>query len=520
MPNIFDGLRKISDEDLIQQIALLETMNMTNISKPIAQKAKKKTISIINFFGNKLGKNHMIEEPEVKEIWTLIDEKKDELKNCTRPELDEKLLNVLIERFKNDIEDPTEDEISVEIIEEVAKLFKLYKNLTPGQKADNIYLKYCEKLKGKAKEYLNEHQLMELKETTESIEDILLNMDEEQRKNFEQSVDVEKISLLNAWKKVNRQLFARLIWLSVKAYGGSFTPKEEILPSFMKNKKDVEIIKKEEDLKESQEILLNLKNKIELCKEKIESIENSLQEKNRLLNNAIKNKSQAEEDIINVEKMNDKLEEVKKSQEDKLKELKEQVENATLQELESLMEEFKKVKFDSIDINNKISDINMDITYKNELIKDAILEIASNEKTIKDIGSEFQQFKMEANNLLKAYNEKKEEVHKKEEEKRNEIFERWSKFFDKFTFEFKKLNHVVNFTIEELLHVEECLYELHFTKNPIALSMGLINDKGNKKEEYEYIDVSFSDKFEVEIQYKVSDNEEKNVHIVEITTEF
>ena len=520
MPNIFDGLKKISDEDLIQQIALLETMNMTNISKPIAQKAKKKTISIINFFGSKLGKNHIIEEPEVKEIWTLIDEKKDELKNCTRPELDEKLLNVLMERFNNDIEDPTEDEISVKIIEEVAKLYKIYKNLTPGQKADNIYLKYCEKLKGKAKEYLNEHQLIELKETTESIEDILLNMDEEQRKNFEQSVDVEKLSLLNAWKKVNRQLFARLIWLSVKAYGGSFTPKEEILPSFMENKKDVEIIKKEEDLKESQEILLKLKNKIKLCKEKIESIENSLQEKNRLLNNAIKNKSQAEENIINVEKMNGKLEEVKKSQEDKLKELKEQIENATLQELESLMEEFKKVKFDSIDINNKISDINMDITYKNELIKDATLEIASNEKTIKDISSEFQQFKIEANDLLKAYNEKKEEVHKKEEEKRNEIFERWSKFFDKFTFEFKDLNHVVNFTIEELLHVEECLYELHFTKDPIALSMGLINDKGNKKEEYEYMDVSFSDKFEVEIQYKVLDNEEKNVQIVEITTEF
>jgi len=520
MPNIFDGLKKISDEDLIQQIALLETMNMTNISKPIAQKAKKKTISIINFFGSKLGKNHIIEEPEVKEIWTLIDEKKDELKNCTRPELDEKLLNVLMERFNNDIEDPTEDEISVKIIEEVAKLYKIYKNLTPGQKADNIYLKYCEKLKGKAKEYLNEHQLIELKETTESIEDILLNMDEEQRKNFEQSVDVEKLSLLNAWKKVNRQLFARLIWLSVKAYGGSFTPKEEILPSFMENKKDVEIIKKEEDLKESQEILLKLKNKIKLCKEKIESIENSLQEKNRLLNNAIKNKSQAEENIINVEKMNGKLEEVKKSQEDKLKELKEQIENATLQELESLMEEFKKVKFDSIDINNKISDINMDITYKNELIKDATLEIASNEKTIKDISSEFQQFKIEANDLLKAYNEKKEEVHKKEEEKRNEIFERWSKFFDKFTFEFKDLNHVVNFTIEELLHVEECLYELHFTKDPIALSMGLINDKGNKKEEYEYMDVSFLDKFEVEIQYKVLENEEKNVHIVEITTEF
>ncbi|NSA22874.1 hypothetical protein [Clostridium beijerinckii] len=44
MPNIFDGLRKISDNDIIEQIALLETMNVTNISKPIIQKAKKKEL--------------------------------------------------------------------------------------------------------------------------------------------------------------------------------------------------------------------------------------------------------------------------------------------------------------------------------------------------------------------------------------------------------------------------------------------------------------------------------------------
>ena len=55
MPNIFDGLRQISDNNIIEQIALLETMNITNISKPILQKAKKKTISIINFLGCKLG---------------------------------------------------------------------------------------------------------------------------------------------------------------------------------------------------------------------------------------------------------------------------------------------------------------------------------------------------------------------------------------------------------------------------------------------------------------------------------
>ena len=98
MPNIFDGLRQISDNNMIEQIALLETMNITNISKPVIQKAKKKTISIINFIGSKFGKNNMIEEPEVKEIWTLIDEKKEELLDCTREQLEERLFEVLREK--------------------------------------------------------------------------------------------------------------------------------------------------------------------------------------------------------------------------------------------------------------------------------------------------------------------------------------------------------------------------------------------------------------------------------------
>lgn len=519
MPNIFDGLKKISDDDIIEQIALLETMNVSNISRPIIQKAKKKTISIINFLGSKIGQNHMIEEPEVKEIWTLIDEKEEQLKTCTRSELDERLLNVLMEKCRNDIKDPTEDEISREVIEEAAKLYKLYENSTPGQKADNIYLKYCEKLKGKAEAYLKGQTLLELKETTESIEDILKNMNKEQKKDFEQSVDIEKLTLLNAWRKVDRQLFIRIVWLSVKAYDGSFTPKEEMLPSFIKDEKQVEIIKQDEDLKKSQEELLELKNQLELYEEKINLTENSLQEKSVLLNSAIEDKKQAEEDTINLVKMNVKLEEVKKSQEDKLKELKGQIESALLDELDSLMEEFKKVKFDAIDINDKISDINRKIAYKDEVIKDTTLKISSEEKNIKNIGSEFQHVKVEAENLIKVYNQKKEEVHKKEEEKRTEIFKRWSKFFNKFTFEFIDLSKVVNFTREEVLRVEECLYELHFTKDPMALSMGLLEDK-EKKEEYQYIDISFPNKFQFEIQYKVLDNEEKNVHIVEITTEF
>ena len=522
MPNIFDGLRKISDKDMIEQIALIETMNISNISKPIVQKAKKKTISIINFIGSKIGRNRMIEEPEVKEIWSLIDENKDELKNFTRANLDKRLLDILLEKSKSDMKNLTEDALSIEIIEEGAKLYKIYNNLTPAQKADKIYFKYCEKLEGKAKEYLNDQPFIDLQETTEDIEEILNNMDDQQKKEFAQSVEVEKMTFLNIWKKVDRQHYARLVWLSVKAYEGRFTPKEEILPSFVDNENQAKVIKIDEDLKASQEELKELKNKIELCKDKINSIENNLQKENRLLNNAIRDKNQAEEDVIKLGKMYVKLEVVKKSQEDELEEIKEHMKNAELEKLDLLMEEFKKVKFDSIDINNKISDINIEGTYKSQLIEDNTLIISNKEKIIIEIGNEFKQIKIDAEKLVEYYNEKGKEVYKKEESKRHEIFERWSRFFNKFTFEYKELGAVVNFSRKELLHIEECLYELHFTKDPMGISMGLIESNGSKKEkdEFQYIDASFSDKFEVEIHYKVLNNEEKNIRIVGITTEF
>ena len=54
------------------------------------------------------------------------------------------------------------------------------------------------------------------------------------------------------------------------------------------------------------------------------------------------------------------------------------------------------------------------------------------------------------------------------------------------------------------------------------LSMGVIESKSNKKkkEDYEYIDVSFLDDFKIEIQFKVLENGEKTIHIDEIAPEF
>lgn len=523
MPNIFDGLKRISDDEMIEQLALLETMNITNISKPVIQKAKKKTISIINFLGNKLGKGSVLQEPEVKEIWTLIEEKKEELRGCNREELDERLNKVLLEKTKNDTDNPTEDLISMEVIDGAFKLYKTNQYLTPSQKADYIYIKYHEKLSGKAKEYINEMPFVDLQETTQDIEEIINNMDDKQKKEFVQSIEVEKFTLLNVWKKIDRQHFARLVWMAVKAHGGRFTPKEELLPSFVENEKEVEIEQKNAELKKSKRELFELKNKMESCKNKLTTIESNLKKENIVLNNAIRSRKQAEEDLIDLGKIDNKLETVKKNNEEQLNQIKDQMEKAAvLEEYDVLMEEYKKAKFDSIDINNKLSDIVLEGTFKRELIEDNIKTIGTKEESIKKIADEFQQLKNDTSVLIEEYNEKQKEVHTMEEIKRNEIFERWSKFFIKFIFEFKALNNVVDFSTKELLHIEECLYEIHGSKDPEALSIGLIEGRNskNEKEDYHYIDVSYPDKFQIEIHYRVLKNEEKNVQIVGITTEF
>lgn len=53
------------------------------------------------------------------------------------------------------------------------------------------------------------------------------------------------------------------------------------------------------------------------------------------------------------------------------------------------MEEFKEVKFNIVDINNKFLDIDIEILYKNELIKKYIKLILNKERNIREISIEF-----------------------------------------------------------------------------------------------------------------------------------
>ena len=507
MPNIFDGINKLSDNELIEQIALLETINMYNLSKPIAQKAIKKAVNIINFLGNKIGKDPNIKEPEVKEVWTLLEEKTNELKEHTREELNERLKDILIEKSKNKADEPSEDEISVHVIEEAAKLYKINDNLTPAKKADIIYLNYSKK---NDENDLKEGHVQEVEyvildeENNQSLECVEEN-------GFKKVLEIDKISILNSMKNLDKDMLAKIVWISVKNYGKLFTPRNEDMPSYVNNEEKEAIIKKDEAFKNLKDNLLKIENEVKKCINDIEKNDNHLNKENKNLNSKIKMMKNSEKDITNLENLKNSLEEEKKLKCEKLQMFEEQRKNLSLEELNLLMEEYEKVKLEVFDITNEINNIIHEITYKNELRNNTLEEINEKEKLLKELSIEKEKLAKEKEKLQSVFLSKKEEVQQIESEKRCEIFAKWKDTFDRFIIEDTDIENIVDFSIDELIEIEKCLYELHFTDDPEALSIGLVKEG---REKYDYFETVSDEGFNFEVWYKVL--EDKKIHIIAI----
>lgn len=513
MPNIFDGINNLSDNELIEQIALLETINMYNLSKPIAQKAIKKVVNIINFLGNKIGKDPNIKEPEVKEIWTVLEEKIDELKEYTREELNERLKEILIEKSKNKADKPSEDEISIKVIEEAAKLYKINDNLTPAKKADLTYLNYSKKNDENQEKHLKGENIQEVEYVIVGEENNqYLELKEENE--FKKVIEDDKISILNSMKNLDKDMLAKIVWVAIKSYGKLFTPKNEDMPSFVSGEKKEVIIKNDESFTRLKNNLLKTENKVKKCINDIEKNEDDLNKENKNLSNNIKIVKNSEKDIIDLENLKNSLEEEKKLKCENLQIFEEQQKNLNLEELNLLMEEYEKVKLEVFDITNEINNIIHEITYKNELKNNTLIEINEKEKLIKKLSIEKEKLDKEKEKLQEIFLLKKEEVHKIKSEKRYEILSKWKDTFHRFIIEDTDIENIVDFNIDELLEIEKCLYELHFTNDPEALSIGLIKQG---KEKYDYIEVASENGGVFEIWFKVLND--KKIHIVNIRCE-
>lgn len=96
---LFDGFTKMRDDEVALIVALLETMTMENVAVNQLQKTGKGIVQfangIIGFLNNNNVNIGKLNEPDVKEIWHMVDEKYKEIQFLSRNELDNKLYKLL-----------------------------------------------------------------------------------------------------------------------------------------------------------------------------------------------------------------------------------------------------------------------------------------------------------------------------------------------------------------------------------------------------------------------------------------
>lgn len=215
MPNIFDGISKLNDADLRNQIATLEEVTMSNVFGQMGSQITNKATTAFGFVRKKIIGKETEVKPVVK-IENKINNKSIELEDLSRSELDIRIREVLKEKIKSatgrTLEDPSDDLLSVEIIDLAVKNFKKDKideNLTYSQKADVIRHRYDERMLSQMQKELNKQTEEKKRMTEEAIQRELDSMSEERKEELRKALNIKELN-----GRMVRKMFASTAGLS------------------------------------------------------------------------------------------------------------------------------------------------------------------------------------------------------------------------------------------------------------------------------------------------------------------
>lgn len=196
MANLFAGFNKATNEDIITQIALLRTMNMSNIMTPYGQKAAKGIVRTVNTVSNYFNKKQVLDEPEVKNINERLEQEVHKLKYYSREDLNKLLRTELVKRVSLTDKNCSDENLSLAIIEEASKLkdLNIDESLSPEQKADSIYRRFAERMLSKIKKELNAENTVQAQQTTAELEKNLNQLPQEKREELKKILQVDELT--------------------------------------------------------------------------------------------------------------------------------------------------------------------------------------------------------------------------------------------------------------------------------------------------------------------------------------
>lgn len=242
MPNIFDGLNKMDDEQLKYQITTLETVTMANIAYEVGQKTKKQTVIVANKVSG-IFSNKKFEEPKVAPLEDKIAVGKEMLDGLNRAELNDRIRKILLKKVNalnasgitvsNNCSD---DELSVAVIDAGSKSYskEIAQNLTPAQKADAVRHRYNEKLLEQTRKNLHKQTGKERKKTENEIQKEIESMSKKQQEELKKALGIDDLTRATVRKMLATAAgtTAAIVMLEVSGFGAYMALKTIIYAIF------------------------------------------------------------------------------------------------------------------------------------------------------------------------------------------------------------------------------------------------------------------------------------------------
>lgn len=462
MNTIFDGYRKLNDKQIINQLAILETINLSNIFMFFKNKFKESTIHTIKKLLGTEKENledentDKTEEEKVNELYELLLESRKELRKLSRKELDTKLKLLLCDKADCDIEE-SEEIISLEILNEAMKRFSLSNYLTPAQKIDSIHNIYNEKILT----YLKENSDTDLIDTNKALDltdpKFLIHIFTETIKSWD---------IIQGSKNIDREVLVESIWLSSMANKEDFTPKTEDLPSSqIKTEPDGRYLEDSTFFK-SIDTFNNYKDELEINDYRLSDLNEKMDKFEKA---SVSKKTQ----LI-------ALNEKQKNDEKKIREI--EVDLDYIDNIYDLVErEHKKNRLIQDHIKTKEQHKNDEL-----IISELEYEVNELEQILNNLSLDKEYLLEEEKKLKDKRNEARRDYLVEEDERYNKIKSLWSSHFNEFEIETQFIMEAVGYTTKERIEIERILQELNMLDDPRVISSNFQKEQINNTYNIEF----------------------------------
>ena len=199
MPNIFKSLQKANDEAIAMQVALLQSVTMSNIMGSQIRNAGRTAVGVINWLGQTLfDRNNIVDEPEAREVKELIQENYQKLQGTSRQELGRLLRSELTKRVDRS-RVKSDETLSEAVIDEAVKNFDdVGEHLTFSQKADVIANRFHNRIRDNLNKMLSEQNAAQARQMEQTLDADISKMSQRERKAMQEVLpfDMPKLKKL------------------------------------------------------------------------------------------------------------------------------------------------------------------------------------------------------------------------------------------------------------------------------------------------------------------------------------